>query len=74
MPKIEETEKETRSGVRKSRREMATAGGEKMVSGYARRRESGSTSTKVFKDNRHRGKRRSKEKRVGVGAEKRSSR
>ena len=71
---MEETEKETHSRVRKSRREMATAGGETMVSNYARRRESGSASTKVFKDNRYRGKRRSKGKRVGVGAEKRSSR
>ena len=55
-------------------REMAAAGGDKMVSEDASRRESGDTGTKVFKDNRNRGKRRSMGKRVGVGAEKRSSR
>ncbi len=41
-----------------------------MVSEYASRRKSGDTGTIVFKDNRNRGKRRSKGKRVGVGAEK----
>ena len=52
---------------------MATAGGEKMAGEYASRRESGDTGNKVFKGNRNRGKRRSKGKRVGVGAEERSS-
>lgn len=45
---------------------MATAGKEIMVSNYAKRRESGSASTKLFKDNRYKGKKRSKKKRVEV--------
>lgn len=65
--------KETYLQVRKSRHEITTAGKETIVSNYTQRRESGSTSTKVFKDNKYRGKRRSKEKRVEVGVKKRSS-
>lgn len=44
-----------------------------MVSNYARRQKSGSISIKIFKNNRYKGKRKIKEKRVGVGAEKQSS-
>lgn len=65
--------KETHLWVRKSRREIATAGKEAMVSNYAKRRKGGSASTKVFKDYKYREKRRSKVKRVEVGVEKRSS-
>ena len=49
---------------------MATAGGEKMASRAAKRRESGGTIAKVFEDNRHRRKRKSKGKRVRMGAKK----
>lgn len=74
MPKIEEIEKETHLRVRKSRRETAIAGRKMIVSNYARRRERGSASIKVFKDNRYKKKKKSKRKRVGVGEEKQSSR
>lgn len=45
-----------------------------MVSHYARRRESDSTNTRIFKDNGYKKKKKSKEKRVRVKVEKRLSR
>lgn len=61
---MEEIKKKTRSQIRKSRYEMATTGGDKVVSKYASRRKSGNTGTKIFKDNRNREKRTNKGKRV----------
>lgn len=60
--------------IRKSRREMAITGRDKVVSKYARRQKSGDTSIEIFKENRNRGKKRSKKKRIGVRVIKQSSR
>lgn len=59
---MEETQKKTRLQVKKSRCEMATTDRDRMVSKYTSRQESCDTNTKVFKDNRNRGKRGARER------------
>lgn len=52
---------------------MAIASEETMISNYARRQKNGSISTKIFKNNKYKGKRKIKEKRIRVRAKKQSN-
>ena len=67
MPKIEEADKETCTQIRKTRCNIATTDEEKVIGKSAGKWKGSSTIVEIFENNRDREKRRSKEKRVGIG-------
>lgn len=64
MQKVEKIKKETCPRVRKRRNNLTTIDGKKVVGNFARKWISGSTTAKVFENNRNKKEKRSKRKRA----------
>lgn len=67
MPKMEEVKEETHMQIRKTRCNMATIDRKKVVGKLAEKWKGSSTIAEISKNNRDRGKKRSKKKRVRMG-------
>lgn len=74
MLKVEKTKKKTHLLVRKRKYKIAILDGEKMARKAIKRKENNSTISKVFEENKHRKKRKSKRKKIKMGAKKWSHR